>query len=420
MPEKTIKVYGYRWVVLGLFFVINLIMQANWITFAPITGDAAAFYGVSELSIAVLSMIFMIVYLAVSIPASYVIDTYGIRIGIGIGAALTGIFGLMRGFSGGSYAMVFAAQFGLAIAQPFILNAVTAVSARWFPLKERATAAGISVLAQFIGIILAMALTPMLFLGMGMAKMLMGYGIVSAAGAVLFLVFMREKPPTLPGLAGSDERHTVFEGLKHIFKQRDMIILIVIFFIGLGMFNAVTTWIEQILAPRGFSIEQAGYAGAIMLFGGIAGAVVFPILSDVFQKRKFFIVLTVILTIPGLVGLTFATSFVLLMLSSFALGFFFMAGGPIGYQYSAELTHPAPEATSQGLLVLAGQVSGIIFIFGMDALRTENRAMTPFMLVFVGMLIINVILSVMLNESKMMKVHEKEEALIHGKTAKKK
>ncbi len=419
MPEKAIKVYGYRWVVLGLFFIINLVMQANWITFAPITGDAAAFYGVSELSIAVLSMIFMIVYLAVSIPASYVIDTYGIRIGIGIGAALTGVFGLLRGFSGSSYAMVFAAQFGLAVAQPFILNAVTAVSARWFPLQERATAAGISVLAQFIGIILAMALTPILFLGMGMAKMLLGYGIVSAAGAILFLVFMREKPPTLPGLAGSDKRHTVFEGLKHIFKQRDMIILIVIFFIGLGMFNAVTTWIEQILSPRGFTIEQAGYAGAIMLVGGIAGAIVFPILSDVFRKRKLFIVITVILTIPGLVGLTFATSFWLLMLSSFALGFFFMAGGPIGYQYSAELTHPAPEATSQGLLVLAGQISGIIFIFGMDAFRTESKAMTPFMLAFVGMMLINVILSLMLRESKMIALHEKEEALVHGKGAKK-
>ncbi len=419
MPEKAIKVYGYRWVVLGLFFIINLIMQANWITFAPITGDAAAFYGVSELSIAVLSMIFMIVYLAVSIPASYVIDTYGIRIGIGIGAALTGVFGLMRGFSGSSYAVVFAAQFGLAIAQPFILNAVTAVSARWFPIQERATAAGISVLAQFIGIILAMALTPLMFLSMGMSKMLMIYGIVSAAGAVLFLVFMREKPPTLPGLAGSDERHTVFEGLKHIFRQRDMIILIVIFFIGLGMFNAVTTWIEQILAPRGFTIEQAGYAGAIMLVGGIAGAIVFPILSDVFRKRKLFIVITVFLTIPGLVGLTYATSFVWLMISSFALGFFFMAGGPIGYQYSAELTHPAPEATSQGLLVLAGQVSGIIFIFGMDALRSENRAMTPFMLVFVAMLVINVILSLTLRESKMIALHDKEEARVHGKPAKK-
>jgi MFS family permease len=419
MAEKAFKVYGYRWVVLGLFFIINLIMQANWITFAPITGDAATFYGVSILQIGLLSMIFMIVYLVVSIPASYIIDTYGIRIGIGIGAALTGVFGLLRGLGGGSYVLVFVAQTGLAVAQPFILNAVTALAARWFPLGERATAAGISVLAQFIGIILAMALTPILFTKVGMAPMLMGYGIVSAAGAILFLIFMREKPPTLPGLAGSDERHTVFEGLKHIFKQRDMIILIVIFFIGLGMFNAVTTWIEQILAPRGFTIEQAGYAGAIMLVGGIAGAIIFPILSDVFRKRKFFIVLTVFLTIPGLVGLTYATSFVLLMISSFALGFFFMAGGPIGYQYSAEMTHPAPEATSQGLLVLAGQISGIIFIFGMDAFRSENQAMTPFMLAFIGMLLVNVVLSFMLRESKMMVLHDKEEALVHGKPKKK-
>ena len=29
-------------------------------------------------------------------------------------------------------------------------------------------------------------------------------------------------------------------------------------FVGLGMFNAVTTWIEDVVAPRGFSSEQAG------------------------------------------------------------------------------------------------------------------------------------------------------------------
>lgn len=408
MKEEAITVYPYRWVVLGLYFIINIISQANWITFAPITGNAASFYGVSELSIAMLSMIFMIVFLAVCVPASYIIDTYGIRIGIGIGATLMGIFGLLRGFAGNSYFIIFIAQFGLSVAQPFIMNAVTALSARWFPLKERATAAGVSVLAQFTGIILAMALTPILFLGMGMEGMLLGYGIVSAAGALLFIIFMREKPPTLPGLAGSDERHTVFEGLKHIFRQRDMIILIVIFFIALGTFNAVTTWIEQILAPRGFTIEQAGFAGAIMLAGCVGGAIVFAILSDVFGKRKLFLVISAILTVPGFVGLTFATSFWLLMLSSFVFGFFFMAGAPVAYQYSAEMTHPAPEATSQGILVLAGQVSGIIFIFGMDVFRTATGAMTPFMMAFVGMMAINVILSLTLKESKMMTTDKRE------------
>jgi MFS family permease len=408
MKEKTISVYPYRWVVLGLYSIVNLISQANWIVFAPITGDAATYFGVSELSIAMLSMIYMIVFLVMCVPASYVIDTFGIRIGVGGGAALMGVFGLMRGFAGGSYTTIFIAQFGLAVAMPFIMNAVTAVSSRWFPLQERATAAGISVLAQFAGIIIAMALTPTLFLSMGMEKMLLAYGIVSAAGAALLIVFMRERPPTPPDRTEGEERHTVFKGLGHIFKQRDMIVLIVMFFIALGIFNAVTTWIERLLAPRGFDIKQAGFAGAAMLMGCVVGAVAFAILSDLFRKRKIFLVIAAALTLPGFVGLAFATSFWALMVSSFLFGFFFMAAAPVAYQYGAEITYPAPEATSQGILVLAGQVSGIIFVFGMDAFRTAAGAMTPFMLVFMGMLVVNVILGLILRESKMIQAHKGE------------
>jgi len=139
----------------------------------------------------------------------------------------------------------------------------------------------------------------------------------------------------------------------------------------------------------------------VMLFGGILGAVSIPALSDKKRKRKPFILYALILTIPGLVGLTFATSFWLLLVSSFVFGFFFMAAGPIGYQYGTEITFPAPEATSQGLLVLAGQISGIIFIFGMDMLRTEDGSMTPFMLIFIGLMLVNGALCLLLKESKM-------------------
>lgn len=401
MTDDKIKVYGYRWVVLAVFFIINLLMQLHWITFAPITGDAAEFYGASVLQIGMLSMIFMIVYLVMSIPASYMVDRFGIHIGVGIGAALTGIFGLVKGFYAESYTMILISQIGFSLAQPFILNSVTAVAAKWFPIQERATAAGIAVLAQLLGITVAMALTPYLYLTYGMKGMLMIYGVVTAVGAVAFLIFVREKPPTSPDPEGTVERHSVFEGLKHIMKVKDMLILIVVFFIALGMFNAVTTWIEQILEPRGFTITQAGITGAVMLFGGILGAVSIPALSDKKRKRKPFIVYAMLLTIPGLVGLTFAESYWLLLTSSFVFGFFFMAAGPIGYQYGSEITFPAPEATSQGLLVLAGQISGIIFIFGMDMFRTENGSMTPFMLIFIGLMLINVVLCMFIKESKM-------------------
>jgi len=42
--------------------------QLLWITFAPITSSAATYYGVSDLSIGLLSVSFMIAYLFVSIP----------------------------------------------------------------------------------------------------------------------------------------------------------------------------------------------------------------------------------------------------------------------------------------------------------------------------------------------------------------
>ena len=94
MEQVKYKVYGYRWIVLLVYAFIQAVMQMLWITFAPITGDAAAFYHVTALQIGFLAMSFMIVYLFVSFPASWAIDTFGIRKGVGFGVILTGVFGL--------------------------------------------------------------------------------------------------------------------------------------------------------------------------------------------------------------------------------------------------------------------------------------------------------------------------------------
>jgi MFS family permease len=381
-------------------------MQMQWITFAPITSEAVTFYKVPAMQIDLLSLMFMIVYLFVSIPASYIIDTWGIRIGIGIGAALMGIFGFMKGFYGASYNIVLIAQIGIAVGQPFVLNSVTKVGVRWFPLHERATQAGISVLAQFVGIIIAMAATPYLFMSFGMEKMLMIYGIATLAGAVIFLLLNKEHPPTPPCPPGHDERIGVFAGMKHIFKQRDMIYLLIIFFIVLGIFNAVTTWIEQIISPRGFTITQAGIAGALMMIGGIVGASTLPPLSDKMRKRKPFLVLAMIGIIPGLVGLALVGNYWLLLASSFIFGFFIMAGGPVGFQYGAEICYPAPEATSQGLLLLAGQISGILFIFGMDIATAEGASKTPAMVVFLTLVLACIFIAMKLKESKLVKTDD--------------
>lgn len=400
----AVGVYRYRWVVLGAFALLNAVVQANWITFAPITDDAAAFYNVSELKVGLLSMIFMVVFVAMSIPASYIIDTYGLRVGIGLGAVLTGVFGLTRGLLASDFAWVFASQVGLAVGQPFVMNAITKVGARWFPLAERATAAAVPSLAQFIGIIAAMAATPALFEGLEMSGMLVFYGVLSVVGAVAALAFIRERPPTPPGEPELEGRTRVFEGLRHILHQRDMLILLALFFVGLGMFNAITTWIEPLVEPRGFGSEDAGLFGAAMVVGGILGAAILSVLSDRLRRRKPFLVLAVAGMAPGVVGLAFASTFPLLLISSMIFGFFLMSAYPVGFQYSAEVSHPAPEATSQGLLVMAGQVSGILFILGMDAFRTgPEESMTVSMVAFIVLTALVIALSLFLRESAMIR-----------------
>jgi len=404
MPKPTtFKVYRFRWTILSIYMFLVAVNQMLWITFAPITSDATKYYGVSDIWIGILSMCFMIVFVVVSIPASWIIDKYGIRVGVGIGAAFTGIFGLLRGFVTTDFDLLLVAQVGIAIGQPFILNAITKFAARWFPIEERATAAGLGTLAMYVGILAGMILTPYLIIGSGIGGMLYIYGIIAIAAAVVFVVFAKEGPPTAPCRPDQEERSLVYDGIKNIFKVRDFNWLLFIFFVGLGVFNSVTTWIENILNPRGFSNTQAGITGGLMIAGGILGALIIPILSDHYRKRTPFIILALAGATISLVGITFATSYWLLLVSGAGLGFFLLSSGPIGFQYGAEITYPTSEGTSNGMMLLMGQISGIAFIFAMDIFKSpKTGSMTIPLMVLIGLMAIGILVSTQLKESSLM------------------
>jgi MFS family permease len=211
---------------------------------------------------------------------------------------------------------------------------------------------------------------------------------------------MKEAPPTAPCRPDQEERSLVFDGFKQTLRTRDFLWLMVIFFIGLGVFNAVTTWIEDIMRPRGFTATQAGITGGLMIVGGIVGALIIPLLSDYYKKRTPFIIVALAGATIGLIGITFATSYWLLLFSGTVLGFFLLSSGPIGFQYGAEITFPASEGTSNGMLLLMGQVSGIAFIFGMDSLKSQaTGSMTRSLVILIGLMIVSILISFRLKES---------------------
>ena len=400
MEEQKAPVYAYRWLVLGVFALINLVVQAQWLTFAPVATIAQGVYHASPLQVDLLSIIFMLAFIVFSIPASYVIDTYGLRVGVGLAAVLVGAFGVLKGLFADSYPVVFVAQIGLAIAQPFATNAISKVSVHWFPKNERATASGIASLAMYIGIALAMVLTPILVSSMGgqMRGPLLVYGAFSLLSALLVLFFMRDRPKSSPEPGESEERFRVTEGLKHIFAQRSMIFIIILGFVLLGMFNSINTVIDQIGSLKGLTSDQSGLIGGIMLVAGIVGAVVLPIFSDRHGKRRAYIILAIVGIFPGLLGIAVLQSFPLVLASAFVLGFFMLGAAPIVFQYSAEITYPAPESTSQGLFLLAGNLSGAIFILGADGMGVN-----PLLILFLVLAAVCIVLSLNLVESSVIR-----------------
>ncbi len=386
MEKTSFKVYGYRWVVLAVFMLINITIQILWISYSPVTGPAAAYYGTTDLRIGLLSMVFMIAFIPLSIPVSWMIDTWGFHKAVSIGAVLMGVFGILRGLSGTSYGLVLASTAGIAVAQPFLLNAWTTVPAKWFELEFRATAVGLVTLASLVGTAAGMVLTPLLIRQMSIAHVQLLYGILAAASSVLFILLAREKPPTPPCLAGQETRALMLDGLRNALKNRMFWMFLIICFIALGLFNGLSTWVEPIVRPRGFTPEQAGTLGALILVGGVIGAVAIPAFSDRQHKRRRYLMIGVLGAIPGLIGVTFARSTWLLMASGFELGFFLTSLSPVGMEYAAEITYPTPEGTSNGLIQLFGQAA-VVYVYIMEAMRTRDGSFT-LSLLFAGLLLI--------------------------------
>jgi MFS family permease len=206
MPTATYRVYPYRWVVLAVFTLVNVTIQTLWIGYAPITGQAAAYYGVSDTAIGAFAMVFMLAFIPLSLPAAWLIDTRGFRVATGLGAVVMGACGILRGFAGANYALAMAATLGIAAAQPLLLNAWTKMPAQWFAPGQRATAVGVVTVGNLVGTAAGMVLGPVLIESMPIGQVQLGYGVVAALSAVLFLALAREHPPTPACPPGQDER----------------------------------------------------------------------------------------------------------------------------------------------------------------------------------------------------------------------
>jgi FLVCR family MFS transporter 7 len=149
-------------------------------------------------------------------------------------------------------------------------------------------------------------------------------------------------------------------------------LIVIPFTIYVSLFNSVSSLINQILEPYGFSEDNAGIAGALLIVVGLVAA---AIMSPVIDKTKsFLLTIKILVPIMGLSYLAFtfapgtrSLGAVFAILS--ILGAASFTAIPVVLEYLVELTHPVSPEITTTISWTGGQLIGGIFIIISDALR---------------------------------------------------
>jgi predicted MFS family arabinose efflux permease len=340
-----------RWVILAGYALLTACTQLLWLAYAPITTQTHRIMGVSQGAVGDLAVIFPLMYVILALPAGRWLDA---RFGraLGLGAVLTGGGALLRLVGPSSYGWAVAGQFVIAAGQPFVLNAITKVAARYFPAKERTTAISIGSVALFAGILIAVLTgEPLLHAG-GLTLLLWVQAAVAVAAAAWVLVAVRA-PAAFPG------DPSVAVSLRWLRGDRFMWLLGGLLFVGMGVFNAVATWLDSILTHFG----HGGVSGdliAIMTVGGIAGGALLPSIVAQRDQRRGMLEIAVVVSAVAFAVIAGVHSPAVAGVVLFVAGFFLLAGLPVVLDWSELHAGPERAAGAAGFLLLSGNLGGVI------------------------------------------------------------
>ena len=352
-------------------------VEIQWLNLAPV-GRVANSYYQGQLSLRyaspvdLLSLTFLLVFVVASIPSSYLLHRLGLRWAVWIASGLIVFGSLTKWLYIASLPAVLFGQFILALGQALVLTSITEIVSRWFPIRERGMAVGITSASQYLSLAAVMILSPLLVVtraddpawGQGFERMMGVYALASSILALIPAFLMRENPPT-PSSTLQVPRNQSFRTSFRIMHQNPSLQgLMIIFSIGWGVLMTLFIKIDEISELLGFN-DSTGFLGIAMFAGGMVGAIVLPALSDRYRRRKLFFVFCNVCSIPGILLLVFCQQVGAVLLGSEAIamigasivGLSLLASIPIGSQYAAELGIGISEEVIQGFLLLFSQAS---------------------------------------------------------------
>ncbi|KAK8045239.1 Major facilitator superfamily domain-containing protein 7 [Apiospora rasikravindrae] len=381
------RTYKRRWFGLVQLTLLNIIVSWDWITFSPVSQFAASYYNVSESAINWLSTGFLFVFVVTSPITIYVLHK-GPKLSIVTASVLVLVGNWIRyagsySRDGGNFGVVMFGQVLTGAAQTFVLSAPTTYSDLWFTHRGRVGATAIMSLANPFGAALGQLITPFIVVGPRDVSNAVLYVAIIATVISVPSLFTPAAPPTPVAPSGSSPKEPLVASIRRVARIPEVWMILIPYGVYVGFFNSISTILNQTMIPYGYTSDEAGIAGAVLIVVGlVSSAITSPILD---RTKLFLVALKALVPVIALMYLIFvwmpgthdaaglAGPYVVLAIlgaASFSLV-------PVALEYLTELSHPcSPEVTST-VAWASGQLLGGIFIIISDALKAGPDANPP-------------------------------------------
>jgi predicted MFS family arabinose efflux permease len=340
------------WRVIVAYSLVCAATQVLWLSYAAITTETARRYGVSVGAVGWLAEIFPLLYVVLAIPAGILLDRW-FRPALAAGGGLVALGGVVR-LGGETFAWAMAGQVLVAIAQPVVLSGVSKLAGEYLPAEQRASGIAVGSAGSFVGMLLALLLGPTVGAHGQLERLLVLEAVLALIPAVGLAIVLR-----VPGQE-SDE-HAAIEGsaARALWALPSMRTLCGLVFVGFGIFVALATWLQTLLAPAGVSEKAAGaLLVGMVLAGTVACAVLPPLVADRHAERGFMRG-AVLVGCGGCVVLGVAPWLGVQALAIVAIGIVLLPALPI-ILTAAEQLAGAAAGTAGAIVWMAGNLGGLV------------------------------------------------------------
>jgi cyanate permease len=354
--------YRTRWRSLAAFFVALIFSQTFWFNFAPLLPMLAVKYRITELTASYTILVFSLSNILLSGYAGAVIDKQGFRFSVLVGLIGISAFACLRIFDS-SFWVLLAAQAGISAAVPFIMVAIPKAVATLFPPEDVPRVSGYCSIGICFGSSSSLWLSPRIILGMGFHRAMILFAALVVCWTVAFALLVppiKDENSGTGYATGHATRKIELSSILDLFRVRALTVLMLIGFIGHGVFTCVTTWMGALWHEHGFSSQAAGMGASILIIGGIFGCLAVPALLSRFGSYRLLLWTAFVPCIFLVTPYLWAPAPGIGLLWGGLMGFFYLSMMPTIYSMIARYAPPQLLGTASGVYLTISSVGGIV------------------------------------------------------------